>query len=337
MDDDRTLLEVIGRDPADGLAWLALADSLEESGQPRRAELLRLTRRVMGMPFDHPARHAHEADVAALLVEGVCPCVPEIETSFGMRFVLVPPGVALMGLQPGSPDQQNDEQPRHPVELRQGIWLAKYPVTQAQYRAARRRSPSVFAEGGKNAARVKGLDTSRHPVDSVSWDDAVAFCEALNRRSAESRAGRTYRLPTEAEWELACRASGVVTTHFLFGDTLTSDVANFNGARPFAAPEGPNLERTCRVGTYPPNALGLFDLMGNVWEWVDDWFSRGEYARHRRVDPRGPEQGQARVLRGGSWSSYGWGCRIAYRNCIGPTAANDNFGLRAVLVMEGGA
>ncbi len=337
MDTERTLLEAIRRDPADDLAWAALADALEEAGEAQRADLARLTLRARRMPTDGPLRPGVEGAVAVLLRAGARPSVPEVTNSLGMRFALVPAGVGLLGTATGTEAHQNSEQPHQPVEYTSPFWMSVFPVTQGEYAAVRRRRPSVFKPGGKHAGRVKKQDTSDFPVDSVSWREAAEFCTSLSRRKEEREAGRSYRLPTEAEWEYACRAAGGVSGLFLFGDTITSDVANFNGTRPFGdAPQGPNLERTCAVGAYPPNALGLYDLTGNVWEWVEDWFSRDGYAGYARVAPRGAATGTAKVLRGGSWSSYGWGCRISYRNCITPDAKNNNFGLRPVLVQGGG-
>jgi uncharacterized protein (TIGR02996 family) len=337
MTDEFLLLEALRRDPGDAVAWLALADWLEESGQPRRAELSRLTRHARALAPDCTDRPVVEAAIVAMLAEGVAPCFPQITNSMGMRFVMVPSGVAWMGSSPADANHQNDEQPRHPIEYPEPFWISVYPVTQEQYAQVCDANPSTFSAEGKSATRVKGLDTSRFPVDSVSWNDSTAFCKKLSKRPQEKKASHKYRLPTEAEWEYACRACGAITTTFLTGNALTSDVANFNGTRPYApAPEGPNLERTTEVGRYPPNALGLYDLTGNVWEWVQDWFSPAGYSAHRRVNPVGPARGRSRVLRGGSWSSYGWGCRIAYRNCIGPGAGNNNFGFRPVLELRPG-
>lgn len=335
MSDEANLLEAIRRQPADDLAWLALGDCLEEAGQPDRASLLRLWRQARSLPWNDRRRRRLEPKIARLLLDGVRPAVPVVENSLGMRFALVPSGTFCLGSEDNDPAQQSDERPMHEVEMAQPYWMGVFPVTQAQYRKVMRGLPSAFRPGGRRQASVVGHVTDDFPVDSVSWTKSAAFCRKLGERPAEREAGRTYRLPTEAEWEYACRAAGACSTVFLFGDQLSSDVANFNGGRPFPdggiAPKGPHLDRPCPVGRYPPNALGLHDVLGNVWEWCDDWFTTN-YEGRDRAGSRGPATGSSRVLRGGSWSSYGWGCRIAYRNCIGPEAGNDNFGLRVVMV-----
>src|SRR5262245_4157074 len=132
MTDESLLLEALRRDPGDPVAWLALADWLEEAGQPRRAELSRLTRRAQSLAPDCTDRPGVEAALVAMLAEGVAPCFPQITNSLGMRFVMVPPGVAWMGSAPGDANHQNDEQPRHPIEYPEPFWLSVYPVTQQE-------------------------------------------------------------------------------------------------------------------------------------------------------------------------------------------------------------
>src|SRR5439155_14541379 len=140
-----------------------------------------------------------------------------------------------------------------------------FPVTQAEYQAVMGDNVASFQESGRNRAVVVGMDTGRFPVDQATWHQAVEFC----RRLSEREPGRTYRLPSEAEWEYACRAG--TTTAFHFGGTLSSHQANFDGDRPYGnAPRGPFLGRTSAVGSYPPNAFGLHDMHGNLWEWCAD-------------------------------------------------------------------
>jgi formylglycine-generating enzyme required for sulfatase activity len=156
------------------------------------------------------------------------------------------------------------------------------------------------------------MDTSLFPVEA-SWDQAVSFCKKLSELSEEKKAGRVYRLPTEAEWEYACRAG--TTTETAFGDTLSSLQANFNGNAPFGdAPKGPHLKRTTRVGSYKPNAWGLHDMHGNVWEWCSDWLDDDYYARSPVEDPKGPETGKQHVVRGGAYFYTGEHCRSATRS-----------------------
>jgi formylglycine-generating enzyme required for sulfatase activity len=195
--------------------------------------------------------------------------------------------------------------------------MGAHEVTQQQFakvmtRLSQKR-PSFFDED-----RGGGPD---HPVENVPWIHAVQFCKSLSQLPEEKRAGRTYRLPTEAEWEYACRAG--TTTAFHFGDTLTSRQANFDGAYPYGkAGKGPYLAKTARVGSYPPNAWGLYDMHGNVGEWCADWYDPNYYRSSPRDDPPGPAKGVVAtsypkefylVVRGGSWFDEGRGCRSAYR------------------------
>jgi uncharacterized protein (TIGR02996 family) len=330
MQDEAILHEAIRRDPGDKLAWLALADWLEENGQPDRAELLRLWRKTRTLPWDAATRRKPEREIARLLRAGVRPAVPQVVNSIGMKFALVPPGTFELG---SDSSDQGDEKPQIEVEMPTPYYLGVYPVTQQQYRKVTRSSPSHYRPGGPRQQSVLDLTTDDFPADSVSWTRAAAFCARLSGRPDEKAAGRVYRLPTESEWAYAARAAGACSTAFLFGNSLASDVANFIGESPFPADldrKGPSLGRPCPVGRYPPNALGLYDVLGNVWEWVDDWHTSG-YSGRPRVGGTGPDVGSSRVLRGGSWSSHGWGCRLEYRNCIGPDAGNENFGFRVLL------
>jgi formylglycine-generating enzyme required for sulfatase activity len=198
MDTQRALLEALHHDPADEVAWRALGDALEESAATERAELLRLTRGLHGEPTG-PNRQRRQQRLQALLGAGVVPCVPEMVNSIGMRLALVPAGVFWMGAEAGDPD----ERPVHRVEITRPFYLGVFTVTQEEYRQVTRRSPSHFRPAGPGRDKVDGLDTRRFPVENVSWDDATAFCTRLSARPDERKAGRVYRLPTEAEWEYA--------------------------------------------------------------------------------------------------------------------------------------
>jgi formylglycine-generating enzyme required for sulfatase activity len=167
-----------------------------------------------------------------------------------------------------------------------------------------------------------GLDTRRFPVENVSWNDAVEFCRRLSVLPAEKQSGRTYRLPTEAEWEYSCRGGASSRTLYPFGNSITDKHANYNNRR----------KRTSSVGAYPPNGFGLHDMIGNVWEWCADWYDEAYYAKSPARDPEGPASGQLRVLRGGSWYNDASYCRAAYRDCHGPGYRNDGYGFRVVLL-----
>jgi uncharacterized protein (TIGR02996 family) len=332
---ERVLLEAIHRDPADDLAWQALADWLEEQGDGR-AELVRLVRRLRVLPLRVGARRRRdnersrvEARVQALLQAGARPVVPEVVNSIGMRLVLIPAGTALMGSAADAPDVS--EGPQHEVEIAQRFYLGAFPVTQEQWLAVLGTNPSHFqaTAGPRNAAR--GMDTLRFPVERVSWHDAFHFCRALSARPEEKAAGRAYRLPSEAEWEHACRAG--TTTDFHFGTSASSAQANFDGRASYGgAVRGMFLERTSRVGSYPPNGWGLYDMHGNVFEWCSDWYDPGYYSVSPRAGPTGPQEGTNRVIRGGCWCSPGVGCRSAAREPQGPWVTSPTVGFRVVMV-----
>jgi formylglycine-generating enzyme required for sulfatase activity len=164
---------------------------------------------------------------------------------------------------------------------------------------------------------VKDLNTDRFPVESVSWHDAVAFCDKLSAQPEEKAAGRVYRLPTEAEWEYACRAG--TDTPFSWGKSASSRDANFDGNYPYGGAEGPYLKRPCPVGSYKPNPWGLYDMGGNVWQWCHDWY-KDDY-----------KEG---VLRGGSWYNPGRNCRAACRYRNDPGRRNNDFGFRVALSLS---
>ncbi len=316
------LLAALADDPADDLLWLAVADLLEEGGEPARAELMRLGRRLRGMPLGKE-RRAAEKRLGKLLVRGVRPCVPEMVNGVGMRLALIPAGSFWMGAAPREKGASGDERPRREVTLTRAYWLGVFPVTQREYAAVMGRRPSYFsADGG---GEVPG-DTGAFPVEQVSWDDAVAFCAKLSKRPAERKAGRVYRLPTEAEWEHACRA-GMVMHLFAFGAALTPALANFNEN---------GRGSPCPVGAYPPNGFGLHDMHGNVWEWCSDHYEYDSYRRARAVDPLGTD-GSGHAARGGGWDSSATQCRSAFRyNGVPPADLDHELGFRLAMTAKGG-
>jgi formylglycine-generating enzyme required for sulfatase activity len=208
--------------------------------------------------------------------------------------------------------------------LTRGYWIGKYEVTQGEYEAVMGSNPSLFHYN------------PTLPVDFVSWTSATNYCYKLTAReraAGKLPRGYVYRLPTEAEWEYACRAG--TTTPFGVGDgiSLSSTEANFDGTFPYGgAPSGRNLNQTIFVGIYAPNAWGLHDMHGNVWEWCQDWY--GSYPGGAVTDPTGPETGTARVLRGGGYTSVGRGCRSAKRDSRSTSYANSIQGFRIVLAAE---
>jgi formylglycine-generating enzyme required for sulfatase activity len=227
----------------------------------------------------------------------------------------------------------------HPVEITRLFYLGKFEVTQGQYtRVTGKDNPSYFCAAGDGRDKVAGLDTGRFPVEGVSWDDAVAFCAALQHKcgaqvpEALRQAGYRFRLPTEAQWEYACRAGTRATFHF--GDTLNGTQANCNGEFPWGtAAKGPYLGRTERVGSYPANDWGICDMHGNVWEWCQDDYAADYYQTGPRQDPvnRKAADPESRVLRGGSWYDTAQECRAARRFRRGGGERNYTVGFRVAL------
>jgi formylglycine-generating enzyme required for sulfatase activity/serine/threonine protein kinase len=243
------------------------------------------------------------------------------ENSIGMKLVLIPKGKFTMG-SPANEEGRREGEDAHEVEITKPFYMGVYDVTQAQYRKVMGENPSYFSSTGDGKTSVEGQDTSNFPVETVCWHDGVAFCMKLSTLTEEKHAKRTYRLPTEAEWEYACR--GGRSSPFHFGNAITSAKANFLGS---------NLKRTTAVGSYPANDFGLYDMHGNVWEWCADWYTTDYYKQTPRKDPQGPQTGARRVLRGGSWYSEAGGCRAAIRYDYDPDRSTYNVGFRVVCVV----
>lgn len=254
----------------------------------------------------------------------------ELTNSPGMKFVLIPAGTFFLGSPPDEAGRSADEGPQHEVTITRPFYLSVYPVTQAQYERVMRTNPSHFCRSGRGKELCKDIDPQTLPVERVTWGNAVVFCRKLSERSEEQQHGRTYRLPTEAEWEYACRGESLQPFHG--GLSLSSSLANFDGNYPYGgAPRGPFLKRTSPVGSYPPSAVGLYDLHGNLWEWCADWYGEHYYAESPAEDPPGPATGDRRVVRGGCWSSPGNNCRTAYRGKLEPGDHLYRVGFRVLL------
>ena len=261
-----------------------------------------------------PAKELVKAPTEPVLtsapVEGESFSIPDIN----LDMLWCKPGIFQMG-SPEDEKDHDDDETQHEVTLTKGFYLGKYEVTQEQWEKVMGSKPSEF----------KGATL---PVEKVSWDDAIKFCEKLTQM--EKTAGRlpegwVYTLPTEAQWEYACRAG--TTTATAFGDSLSRKQANFNGGYPYGgASKGPSLGRTTDVGVYPANAWGFHDMHGNVYEWCSDW--HGDYPDGSASDPVGPSAGSYRVLRGGSWYGSGLLCRSANRNGDWPVRRNSDLGFR---------
>ncbi len=242
-----------------------------------------------------------------------------------MTFCWCPPGEFLMG-SPASEIERQDDEEQVRVRITKGYWLARTEVTQEQWESVMGTNVEQQKAKGNSYGEVHGKGP-KHPMYFVSWEDAQAYVGKLNGRSGLP-AGWKWALPSEAQWEHACRAGA--RTVFSFGDTLTSEEANFDGRSPYGTErKGPYLKRTTEVGSYRANAWGLQDMHGNVWEWCSDWYGG---TLTTGADPDGPATGGLRVLRGGSWLNFAVGCRAARRGGFGPGDRYHDVGFRPALV-----
>jgi formylglycine-generating enzyme required for sulfatase activity len=242
----------------------------------------------------------------------------EITNSIGMKLVLIPKGTFMMG-SPESEKGRKENETQHEVTISKGYYLGVYEVTQAQYEKVIGKNPSRFQ------GAIVGNENADLPVENVSWHDAVEFCKKLSDLPEEKKAGRVYRLPTEAQWEYACRAGG--ETAYSFGESSESmcDYAWFDENSRF---------QTHPVGQKKPNAWGLYDMHGNVFEWCSDRL--GEYPKGAVSDPAGPEEGSDRVFRGGGWHYEAADCRSANRDGDAPSIRDGVLGFRVALSSQSG-
>jgi len=279
------------------------------------------------------------------------PKTDEMTNSIDMKFVRIPAGTFKMGALPTEGTTETNESPQHDVQITTSFWMGAYEVTQDEYKVVMSRSPSAFGPGGKGAEDVRGIDSGRLPVESISWEEAQEFCRRLTARSEEKKKGREYRLPTEAEWEYACRAGEANIFHF--GNDLDYKAANFDSEKSYQGKEAPSSVpadakqvpkpgHPLPVGTYPANRWGLYDMHGNVKEWCRDLYIAEYYLIGPRLDPFGTEQpgrsilgnAAARVTRGGDWTCAAKDCRTAYRGSQKDNVRNGWTGFRVVCVEE---
>ena len=226
------------------------------------------------------------------------------------RFRWIRPGMFCMG-SPPEEKERHDNEIQHQVTLSQGYWLADTTCTQALWKAVMGDNPAFFKENENN------------PVEQVSWDDVQNFIKQLNSLIP----GLAAQLPTEAQWEFACRAG--TTTPFSFGETITPEQVNYDGNVPYAnGKKGGCREKTIAIKSLPANPRGLYEMHGNVWEWCADWYD--DYPATPVTDPTGSETGSSRVLRGGSWSNLGWRTRSANRGWYAPVNRDNYIGFRFV-------
>jgi len=234
----------------------------------------------------------------------------DIDSDVTMHFVPIPAGRFVMGSPEDEPGRDGDD-PQHEVVITRPFLLGQHEVTQLQWRAVMEKDPSGFT------------GDERLPVDSVEWDEAMEFCRRLSEKIH-----RAARLPSEAEWEYACRAG--TKTAFYFGERLRPRDANYDWTEG-GADGDTSLAKTTPVGSFRPNGFGLFDMHGNVREWCLDWYGRDYYLAGPKKDPRGPKNGVERVLRGGSWDSYARRCRSAYRGGRRSGDRDETIGFRVLL------
>jgi formylglycine-generating enzyme required for sulfatase activity len=266
-----------------------------------------LTKALHQRPENRPAnatefRSMLEATVAAQIDHTKRSPGDLFTNALGMKFAWMPPGTFLMGSPESEAFRHKHEGPQHEVEITCPFYLGVYPVTKEEY------------------MRAVGLDTGRFPVQGVTWDDAVAFCKALNQYDAKRPVGWEYGLPTEAEWEYACRAG--TTTAYFFGD----DPKRLGD---YAWSQDYSRDGTHEVGTKKPNPWGLYDMVGNVLQWCAD--RHGKYASGLFKDPSGPDSGKNRVMRGCTVCSHPSHCRSAHRCSIRPDCRDVESSFRVAL------
>ena len=217
--------------------------------------------------------------------------------------ILIQPGTFLMGA-----TMFDSEMPSHLVTITKPFGIGKYQVTQEEFKAFMGTNPSQY-------------QAINHPVEQVNWEEACLFCEKINEILSTLLPEHYHiALPSEAQWEYACRAGS--TTEYSYGDNPSTEKMNYGGCK---------IKHPVRVGSYPPNPWGLYDMHGNVWEWCQDWY--GPYSGCNEIDPTGPNAGPLRVVRGGSWFNIAEDCRSAHRHTwVGPRYRHSDYGFRIALV-----
>ena len=339
--------------------WAAISStSLAEDKPAAKAPPLAVA------PFTADAARAHQDAWAKHLGQA-----REVTNSIGMKLTLIPPGEFKMGSGESAQDTVafftktcgadflttevfKKEHPQHRVRITKPFYLGTYHVTRGQFRrfvkdsgyktdAEKGDKPWAWGWNPEKRDFLGGKDyswghagfeqTDEHPVVNVSWNDAVEFCKWLSRKE-----GKTYRLPTEAEWEYACRAG--TTTRYYNGDDPETLAKVGNVADVTAKARFPDWKGTIKasdgyvftapVGQFKPNAFGLYDMHGNAWEWCADWYGEDYYGKSPTDDPTGPDTGDGRVLRGGSWDSGPHNSRSAKPNWFSPDFRSDLMGFR---------
>ncbi len=282
-----------------------------------------------GVRGQHNVRHSISIACGAwlfVLLASAATHEPEVVNSIGMHFVPLKAGEFLRGSADEDAEADDDERPQRHVRITRPFALGRYEVSQREYQTVMGENPSWFsATGGGRSSPFSSVDAAAYddrPVEMVSWEEAVDFCRRLSALPAERAAGRKYRLPTEAEWEYAARAGG--SARYGNTDALSpSDaVLLFDAGRP---------RETSPTRSHAPNAWGLHNMQGNVWEWCSDWYDADYYRVAPTDDPQGPKEGTGRVVRGGDYRSPPQMARAANRDFTRATRRDWGNGIRVVL------
>ncbi len=287
--------------------------AIGDSSHPSRAlaeMLLKQAREAKSIP-PAPAHPAPAAQPAHVAPAGPLPPVLSIDLGNGVKLdsVLLKADTFTMG-SPATEEGRSSNEIQRRVTLTRPFYMSKYTVTQSQWERVMGSNPSEFKD-------------PNNPAENFTYDDCLTFCTKFSQI-----AGRPVRLPTEAEWEYACRAG--TGSAFNFGNQISVEQANYDGNFIYAhGSKGIYRQRTTPVGSFPPNAWGLYDMHGNVWEWCQDWYA--PYPPGDATDPQGPEKGRLRVLRGGSWNYRPALCRSATRYMDDPNTRSSRRGLRLVI------
>ena len=313
MNDEAVFQKAMLEHPEDNALRLVFADWLEERGD-NRGELIRLLH-TLTQSVEVPDRQKLEDRLRSLLADGVQPVGPFWTNSIGMKFAWIPAGTFLMG-SPEDEEGREENETQHKVTLTNGFWLGIHEVTYAVWQAVMGDLPELTSQFEEE----KNRNIDDLPAVFVSWDQCQTFLSKLGERD-----NHLYRLPTEAEWEFACRAG--TTTPYHFGITITKKLVNFC--------EGKVYETTA-VGSYPSNAFSLFDMHGNVWEWCADWYQH-QCGPSEVIDfgnPGNEAPIRDRVVRGGSHIASVQEVRSAHRIGFPPDSEGNILGFRVATTLE---
>ena len=269
---------------------------------------------IDGASFEHNVSSAETSSVQPHYEPSQPIHFVDLNSSVKPEMVWVEPGIFTMG-SPVTEIGRNSSETEHNVTLTRGFYLGKYEVTQAQYEAVMK----GHSDANANPSRWSGHPN--RPVEKISWNDIQLFLELLNEKEAENiPAGWEYILPTEAQWEYACRAGTI--TSYSWGNTMSESDANWMNTN--------DDNQTQNVGQYSANPWGFFDMHGNVWEWTNDW--KASYSENNVTDPKGPDMGSKKIVRGGSYAAHSSYIRSAYRSEYETNATFSGIGFRLALL-----